>query len=469
MSSQIDADYSKVFLFPPSLEDFVPANDPVRFIRAFVDSLDLENLGFITRVSKDGRPGFAPSLLLKIWLYGSYERISSCRKLERKCKRDLALLWLSGMNYPDHNTLWRFFFDNKKAIKQLFKKSVQVAIKNDLVGMVYHAIDGTKICANASRFKKLDKKGMKILLERLDEYIAAMERQIKISKDEPDDRLPEGLQKTEELKKRVKETVDSLQNKENGTLNIIDIDSRRIMTNKGITEYSYNAQAVADQKCGIIVGSQVTQAESDNHLLTEMIAEVKDTAGSNAKYSVADAGYFSGEEIAKSEELQSQTDIYVNIPKEHNSSAVKKSDDKYHTNNFRYDKEQDVYICPHGTALKKAYQRSNSIAYNCTGFDSCSYKSFCTRSKKIKQITVHKNHEQIRRHKEKIKSEEARALLRQRGGCIEKVFGHIKEQLGLRRFRAVGKSNAEANWYFVCTIYNLQKIWTVKGISACFT
>ncbi|NLG17432.1 MAG: transposase [Fibrobacter sp.] len=262
--------------------------------------------------------------------------------------------------------------------------------------------------------------------------------------------------------------MDELQNKENGTLNVIDIDSRRMMTNKGVTEYSYNAQAVADQKHGIIVGSHVSQAESDSHLLTEMIAEVKETVGSNAKYTVADAGYFSGEEIAKSEDLQSQTDVYVNIPKEHNSSAVKKSDDKYHTNNFRYDREQDVYICPHGMTLNKAYQKGNSIIYNCTGFDSCSYKCFCTRSKKKKQITVHKSHEQIRRHKEKIKSEEARALLRQRGGCIEKVFGYIKEQLGLRRFRAIGKSNTEAMWYFACTIYNLHKIWNVKGVSACY-
>jgi transposase len=151
MSYHIDADYTKVFMFPPSLEDFVLPDDPVRFIRTFVESLDLKSLGFKVHDVVDGRPGFASSLLLKIWLFGSFERIHSSRALERQCKRDIALMWLAGMNYPDHNTLWRFFSDNKSAIKNLFKQSVHVALKNKLVGMVYHAIDGTKIGANASR------------------------------------------------------------------------------------------------------------------------------------------------------------------------------------------------------------------------------------------------------------------------------------------------------------------------------
>ncbi|NLP03703.1 MAG: transposase [Fibrobacter sp.] len=230
--------------------------------------------------------------------------------------------------------------------------------------MVYHAIDGTKIVANASRFKKLDKDGMKKLMERLDEYIEAIEREIEQRKDKPDDRLPEVLENTVELKKRVKEAVDSFQDKKNGTLSPVDIDSRKMITSSGAIEYAYNAQAVADQKHGIIVGSQVSQKESDNHLLTEMIEEVKDTVGNNAKYSVADAGYFSGEEIARSEELREQTDVYVNIPENYNTNAGKKSDDKYHVNKFTYDINRDVFVCPHGTVLKRCYQRpSNVVMY----------------------------------------------------------------------------------------------------------
>jgi transposase len=463
MSYQIDADYTKVFMFPPSLEDFVDTDDPVRFIRAFVDSLDLKCLGFKVREDNDdGRPGFAPSLLLKIWLFGSYERLHSSRALERQCRRDVGLLWLTGMNYPDHNTLWRFWSDNKGAIKRLFKESVRVAMKNDLVGMVYHAIDGTKIGANASRFKGLNKEEMGMLLKQIDAYIEEMSREIEENRAaEPDDRLPEKLQDAQELQRRVKENVEALQQKEHGTLSTVDMDSRKMRTNRGTMEYSYNAQAVADGKVGIIVGSGVSQEETDNHLLSRMIEDVKDTADGNAKISVADAGYFSGAEIEKAEGMA--TDAYVNIPVEYNRSAEKGSNDPYHSNNFMYDKERDVFICPQGCALERAGIRRDYITYRCTQYKTCSCRASCTRSKKQKRIRVHHSHESIRRHKQKIASAEAQELLRQRGRLIERVFGWLKEQYGLRRMLSRGLDNAQATWYFACTIYNLRKIWLSTG------
>ena len=461
MSYQIDADYTQVFMFPPSLEDFVGPDDPVRFIRTFVDSLDIKALGFKVRETSDGRPGYAPSLLLKVWLFGSYDRIHGSRRLERQCKRDIALMWLTGMNYPDHNTLWRFFHDNKAAIKELFKQSVHVALKNDLVGMVYHAIDGTKIGANASRFKGVNKEEMQVLLRRLDEYVEAMARVVEEnSNEEPDDRLPTLLQDAKTLQKKVQENVSALMEKKNGSLSLTDIDSRKMRTNRGNIEFSYNAQTAVDQKNGIIVGSEVSQAETDHHLLTAILDEVKETAGGNAETSVADAGYFSGEELAKVDDLPCGTDVYVNIPVEHNRSADKTSDDRYHTNNFTYDKARDVFVCPHGWPLERERVNGDYVEYTCTHFIECPYKAACTKSRKRKQIRVHREHEAIRRHKQKIANESARALLRQRGALIERVFGWIKEQYGLRRLTSCGLENAKAMWYLACTIYNLRKIWS---------
>jgi transposase len=470
MSYQIDADYTQVFMFPPSLEDFVGPDDPVRFIRTFVDSLDIKAMGFKVRQTSDGRPGYAPSLLLKIWLFGSYERVHSSRRLERQCKRDIALMWLTGMNYPDHNTVWRFFHDNTVAIKKLFKQSVQVAIKNDLVGMVYHAIDGTKIGANASRFKGLNKEEMKVLLGRLDGYVEAMAHAVEENRgEEPDDRLPTLLQDAKTLQKKVQENVKELLEKQNGSLSLTDMDSRKMRTNKGNVEFSYNAQAGVDQKKGIIVGSEVSQEETDHHLLAGMLDEVKVTAGNNAKSSVADAGYFSGAEVAKIEDATVTTDVYVNIPVEHNRSADKASEDRYHTNNFAYDKERDVFICAHGWPLKRDRVNGDYVRYTCTHFKECPSKAACTKSKKEKRIEVHREHEAIRRHKQKIANESARTLLRQRGALIERVFGWVKEQYGLRRLRSCGLENAKAEWYLACTVYNLRKIWTCRGEQALFT
>jgi len=420
-------------------------------------------MGFKVRdVHTDGRPGFSPSLLLKIWLFGSYERVHSSRALERQCKRDLALLWLSGMNYPDHNTLWRFWSENKGAIKRLFKESVRIAMEQELIGMVYHAIDGTKLVANASRFKGLNKKEMSLLLKHIDDYVEEMSDEVEKHGDrEPDDRLPKELQEAQELQRRVRENVVSLQQKEHGTLSPVDMDSRKMRLNQGSIEYGYNAQAVADQQSGIIVGATVSQEESDNHLLSTLLEEVKDTTGSQASTSTADAGYFSGEELEKIEDLGA--DVYVNIPLEHNRSADKSSADPYHSNNFSYDRTRDVFICPHGQILERAGTRGSYSAYRCRGFKRCSHKAACTKSRQYKRIMVHRCHESIRRHKQKVASVEAQELLRQRGPLIERIFGWIKEQYGLRRLLSRGLENARAWWYLACTVYNLRKIWTFTG------
>ena len=150
MAQPIAPDYGQQFLLPPSLEDWVPKDHPVRFIREFVDQQDLAKLGFAMPISNEGRPPYAPSLLLKIWLYGYHHRLRSTRKLEAACRDQVSLLWLAGTIAPDHNSLWRFWRDNKAALRGLFKQSVQLAVKSGLVGLVLQALDGTKIQALAS-------------------------------------------------------------------------------------------------------------------------------------------------------------------------------------------------------------------------------------------------------------------------------------------------------------------------------
>ena len=145
MSQQIKADYSKTYLLPPSLEDWVPANHPVRFIREFVENLDLKELGFKVESNAEGRPFYSSDIMLKIWLYGYFNKVRSSRELEKQSKENMGLLWLIGMESPDHNTIWRFWKKNKKVLRKIFKESVTTADKLDLVGMVLNAIDGTKI------------------------------------------------------------------------------------------------------------------------------------------------------------------------------------------------------------------------------------------------------------------------------------------------------------------------------------
>jgi transposase len=112
MAQPIAPDYGQQFLLPPALEDWVPLDHPARFLREFADQLDLPALGFVIPAASEGRPPCAPSLLLKIWLYGYFHRLRATRKLEVACREHLALLWLTGMIAPDHNSLWRFWHEN---------------------------------------------------------------------------------------------------------------------------------------------------------------------------------------------------------------------------------------------------------------------------------------------------------------------------------------------------------------------
>ena len=171
MAQPIAPDYGQQFLFPPALEDWVPQDHPARFLREFVEQLNLAELGFAMPVTTDGRPPYHPSLLLKIWLYGYFHRIRSTRKLEAACRDHLPLLWLCGLLAPDHNSLWRFWRDNKEALRAVFKQTVQLAVKTGAVGFALQALDGTKIQAACSGPKGWSKEYMEKLLAQLDAEI----------------------------------------------------------------------------------------------------------------------------------------------------------------------------------------------------------------------------------------------------------------------------------------------------------
>ena len=147
MSGQIKTDYSKIFLLPPSIEDWVEPNHPARFIREFVELLDIKGIGFKVADNEEGRPYYSSELLLKVWLYGYFSRVRSSRQLEKMTRENQPMIWLVTMEQPDHNTLWRFWKSNKEQIKQLFKETVKTAIKLELVSFVIGAVDGTKLRA----------------------------------------------------------------------------------------------------------------------------------------------------------------------------------------------------------------------------------------------------------------------------------------------------------------------------------
>ena len=99
-------DRSQVTLLPECLDDYIGQDNPVRVVDAFVEELQLRDLGFESaEPAVTGRPSYHPAVLLKIYIYGYLNRIQSSRRLEREAQRNVELMWLTGRLAPDFKTI----------------------------------------------------------------------------------------------------------------------------------------------------------------------------------------------------------------------------------------------------------------------------------------------------------------------------------------------------------------------------
>ena len=142
---------TQVFLFPVSLEESISQDNEVRVIDLFVKSLSLKEYGFDMDFIENGRPAYRPSDILKLFIYGYLNKIRSSRDLEKESKRNIEVMWLLRMLQPDHNTIANFRRDNPKAIKKVFRATVQIAKHFDLIGGKLIAGDSTKLRAQNSK------------------------------------------------------------------------------------------------------------------------------------------------------------------------------------------------------------------------------------------------------------------------------------------------------------------------------
>ena len=140
-------DRSQIHLFPISSEESIDLNNDVRLIDLFVDSLALRDYGFKVDFIENGRPAYHPSDLLKLYIYGYLNKMRSSRDLEKTCKRNIEVMWLLRSLQPDHNTISNFRRDNPRAIKKVFRATVEIAKHFNLIGGKLVAGDSTKMRA----------------------------------------------------------------------------------------------------------------------------------------------------------------------------------------------------------------------------------------------------------------------------------------------------------------------------------
>lgn len=463
MSQQLRADYSTQFLFPPSLEDWVKADDPARFIRSFVDELNLTEIAGkeweAGTKDPEGRPHYAFDLLLKVWLYGYVYNIRSSRKLERACRQMMPLVWLSGMYEPDHNTLWRFWKRYRAAIKKVFGQSVKVAIKANLVGMVLQAVDGTKIVSAASQRTAWHGADLRKMLAAVDERIEKLEEQIAAAQEgsgEIDDRLPGKLQDQKQLQATVKEALKELEAEDREHMHPQDRDARMM---KGGTEqrieFSYNAQAVCDASHGIVVAEAVVVDENDRRQLFPMLEQAKDNTGRTAEQTLADRGYDAAEGLARAEELGAEVIVAQSV------DPQKVGD--YHLARFTYDEQAQTMHCPIGQELRRVgtakhrHKPQPLTRYRCDVWDTCPVGRLCSKSKP-RVVEVGPHYGAVLRQREKLADVDNRKTLKRRSEIIERLFGQIKGNDAFFRWTFRGKEKVAAQWAMICTAINLRRL-----------
>ena len=463
MSYSIEPDYYQQYVFPPRLEDLLPSDHPARFLRTFVDLLDLDELGFRPSPGNDGRPHYANSMKLKIWLYGYFRRLYSTRQLEDGCQNDLGLLFLTGLHYPSHSTLWSFFDLNREAIRELFISVTETALKAGLIGFTLHALDGTKIQAKVSTRTGWKSRDLMKMLKDVDSSIDEIIEKIESSNQEEQDscKLPEKLQDQEKLKTEIESILCEMKAINREHLHKSDKDAR-MMKNSKVKDYSFNAQAVVDDESGLIVAEDVVNDETDNKMLVPMIEKVEDNLDEKADETVADGGFYSPEQLVKAEEKGH--DVLVNIGK---NVAPKKGDKPFHKSKFKYDKKSDVFICPLGRELtfsrekKSRHGKYTLRTFRCEFYRNCPQRSSCSGDKRGRTIEMGPHHEALQRQIQKQKVPDNKELLAKRKQIVEPVFGIIKENYGFRRFTVRGLENVRTQWSLICTSYNLRKLFKV--------
>jgi transposase len=459
-------------LFPPSLDEYVDENNPVRAIDSYVDSIDLATLGvFTNNGGSEGQPAYHPALLLKIYLYGYLNSIRSSRKLEREIKRNVEMMWLCEGLTPGYKTIANFRKDNPKVLKQLFRDFVMLCRSVDLIDGEVVAIDGAFLRANASKNQLISEKMTLIDMEAVDEKITEYLSSLEYSDNcENEKHKPiVSKQHIDKLKKRkAKLNTDLYVLKERQVKQYCKSDTdATLMTKPAHHLVAYNSQIAVDGKYKFIVATDISSKGVDLDQLYPMATQAKDVIGNEKMKVAADAGYYNPKEIKKC--VDEGIDVYVPI-----QDKQKKQKDKgmFARDAFAYDEVKDCYICPNDKVLKRKktiYEKNGIKRLMYFGTRSvctvCPIRSQCLPPKTPAKRLWRWEHESlIDAHRTKMQTPKAKTMIKQRAALAEHPFGTIKQKLGWSHFLMRGKIKVAGENALIMLTYNFRRMLNLIGI-----
>ncbi len=458
-------DRSQTLLFPEAIDDYVGPDNPVRFIDAFVDGLDLAAAGF-ARVApeKTGRPGYAPGDLLKLYIYGYLNRVRSSRRLEAECHRNVEVMWLLRTLKPDFKTIADFRADNRKAFRAVFRQFVVLCRKLDLFGRELLGVDGTRIKAVNNKDRNYTKNSLEKFIknvdERLDEYLRRLDESDATESETCGSRTNNLAEKIEALRAkrgRYSALLNDLERSGEDQISLTDPDSRAMAayTKVGV---GYNIQLAVDAKNKMIVEQAVSNQVVDMGLLTQTAEVAREILEVEQIDVVADKGYYKIEDIEACE----KAGMTPYVPRPQRGPAVREG--FFRKDEFRYDAERDAYICPAAQVLATRYE---SKLRDLKKFDYsnraaclvCAIRSRCTKD--FRKVSRLENEAVLDRMAERLKARPE--VINTRREIVEHPFGSIKQWMNQGAFLTRGLDKVRAEFSLTALVYNMRRAINILG------
>lgn len=463
----------QITLFPEAVEDYLSPENPVRFLDAFVNSLDVSSLGFRhAEIQETGRPPYNPKDLLKLYLYGYLNRIRSSRLLERETKRNLELFWLLKRLSPDHKTISDFRRQNAAALREVFKRFVLLCKELELFGNELVAIDSTKFTASNARDRVKDKEQLDTsiahLTESLSQYVAQLDEND--TADEHDappalsqEQLQQKIASLQQRKEHLEEARKELEENAQKYSSLTDPDCR-LMKNERRIEPAYAVHAAVDSKHDLIVDYELTQDAADNNHLSSVALAAKQLLGVETLTVCADAGYYDTVDLKACDDQQITTYVPVPEPKISKKTNVPVPD--YYHDKFVYDQTSDTYRCPQGKTLSyytdthKPDGRCIRI-YRTTACKECPARASCTTSVRGRYINRWDHEAVLDRLKQRLAREPD--IVKHRKAIIEHVFGTIKKIWNYGAMLLRHLTNVASEVALINLTYNIRRVLNILG------
>jgi transposase len=491
-------------LLPPSLDELIPSNHPVRVVNKVIDHLDVQPL--INKFKAGGTSSFHPAMLLKVLVYSYINNIYSSRKIEESLQQNIHFMWLAAMNKPDHNTINRFRSDRLKDVLQhIFAQVVQLLVAEGLLNIKELYVDGTKIEANANRYTFVWGKAIKTNKEKIKKQLDELWHYAqKVAAEEMNDTDPTDFDKidAEKVEQTINKINEALRDKpvdakvkqklkyaeKNWPANLKKYDQQEKIMGEQRSSYSktdndatfmrmkedhmlngqlkpaYNVQISTNNQ--FIASYSIHQKTTDTNTLIAHLEEHEKQYDQTPEVVVTDAGYGSEENYQLLEEKNITAYVKHNQFDRQQSESIQ-SKKPFTADKLYYNKDQDYYYCPMGQAMENTGTTSRKTStgftqtltiYKAKNCEGCPLRGTCHKAGGNRTIEVNHNLNRLKQQADdRLLSEEGIRHRKKRCWDVEPVFANIKNNHHFRRFMLRGLEKVSIETGLLALAHNLRK------------